>query len=225
MGSQRKALYRLLRVLAAAAWLAIIIFAFLHRKEFTIERVLSYSPENPLFAVLVLMLLFALKSLSVFFYSGILYAASGVLFPIPAAVAVNVCGTLVMSLISYSLARGLGAAYADELRAKYPKLREFDEMRSKNNFAFVVVLRCINIVNFDIGSIYCGAARLPLAPFLLGSMLGKAVDIIMYSTLGTSLLNRDPVPFLAALAADLSIAAAVAYHAKKHNFKEKKQNE
>lgn len=225
MGAHRKTLLRLLRILAVAAWVGVILYAVLHRSEFTLEEVLSYTPENRLLAFGVLMLLFVLKSLTVVFYSGVLYGASGVLFPLPTAIAVNICGTLVMALVSYFLARGLGASRADELREKYPALRSFERARSRNHFAFVVILRCVNVVNFDVGSMYCGAARLPLAPFLAGSILGKIVDIILLSIMGASLEERSAAPFLIALALDLAIALAVALWSKKQHVKESEPHE
>lgn len=225
MESHRETLHRLLRILAAAAWAGVILYAVLHRDEFTLEDVLSYTPKNPLLAFGALMLLFVLKSLTVVFYSGVLYGASGVLFPLPAAIAVNICGTLVMALVSYFLARGLGARRADELREKYPKLRSFEKSRSRNNFAFVVVLRCVNIVNFDVGSMYCGAVRLPLVPFLAGSILGKITDIILLSILGASLEERSAAPFLIALIIDLAIALVITLWSKKQNAKEPNHHE
>ena len=209
-----------LRIFAIAAWAGIILAAFLHRDDFTLDGILSYTPESPLLAFAALMGLFALKSLTVVFYAGALYAAGGVLFPLPVAILVNLCGTLVMALIPYFLARRLGAARADELRQKYPKLREFERIRSRNSFAFVVVLRCINIINFDVGSMYCGAARLPLRAFLTGSLVGKLVDLVMWSVMGATLDDRNPVPFLIALVIDLTIALTVVLWSKKQNQKE-----
>lgn len=209
-----------LRILAIAAWTGIILFALLHRRDFTLDGILSYTPESPPLAFAVLMALFALKSLTVVFYAGALYAAGGVLFPLPVAIAAGLCGTLVMALIPYFLARRLGAARADELRAKYPKLGEFERIRSRNGFAFVVVLRCVNVINFDIGSMYCGAVRQALPTFLAGSLVGKLVDIVMWSVMGATLDERDPVPFLIALAIDLTIALAVVLWVKKQNKEE-----
>lgn len=220
MEPHRKTTQRALRVFAALAWAAIILCAVLHRKEFTLEAVLHYTPESPPLAFCVLMLLFALKSLSVVFYAGILYAAGGVLFPLPGAIAAGVCGTLIMAAIPYCFARSVGAEHADEVREKHPKLKELERIRSRNPFAFVVVLRCVNIVNFDVGSAYCGAVRLAPAPFLAGSLLGKLADIVMWSLIGATIENRDPVPFLIALAVDLCIAAVVVLRTKKQSQRE-----
>lgn len=209
MKSERSVLPLLLRILAALVWAGLILFAVLHRQEFTPERILSYTPRRPLLAAAALLLFFALKSLTVVFYSGVLYAAGGLLFPLPAALAVNACGTLVMALLPYCLARGLGARRAESLRAKYPGLVRLERMRNRNSFAFVVALRCINIVNFDVGSMYCGAVRLALPPFLTGSLLGKAVDIVLITIMGANLGGPRSAPFLIALGLDLCIALAV----------------
>lgn len=217
MESHHETLHKVLRIFAALVWACLIVYALIHRADFTLENILGYTPDSPLLAALVLMLFFALKSLTVFFYSGVIYIASGVLFPAPAAILVNLCGTLVMALIPYTLARGFNLHRADELREKYPKIKEFDAMRDRNPFAFTVVLRCINIVNFDIGSMYCGVVHLPPVPFLLGSLLGKLTDIVMLSIMGTSLQDRNAVPFLIALAIDLAIAFAITLWSKKHN--------
>ena len=219
METRRNTLYRVLRAGASLAWLGIIVLAFLHRREFTLDAILSYTPESPLLAFFALMLLFALKSLTVVFYAGFLYAAGAVLFPLPIALLVNLCGTLVMASIPYLLARGVGAVRADELRRKYPKLKRFELIRSRNPFAFVVVLRCVNVINFDVGSMYCGATRAPLPAFLAASLVGKAADIAVWSIMGASLDRRNPVPFLIALAFDLTIASAVVFWVKKQEKK------
>ena len=67
----------------------ILTVCLVNRDRFSVDGVLHYSPRNPLTAVLFMLFLFALKSLSVFIFSGILFAASGILFPLPAAIAVS----------------------------------------------------------------------------------------------------------------------------------------
>ncbi len=202
-------LQRTLRILAAAAWAGIVLWAVLHRQEFTLERILHATPENPPLAFAALMALFALKSLTVVFYTGLLYAAAGVLFPLPAAILVSLCGTLVAAAIPYLLAGRIGARRADELRARYPKLQAFERIRSRSPLAFAVVLRCVNVINFDVGSMYCGAVRMAPAPFLLGSLLGKLTDAVLWTAAGTTLSDPSPVPFAAAYVLDLLIALGV----------------
>ena len=86
MDRSHDTLSKVLRIFGIAAWAGIMLFAVLHRGDFTLDGILSYTPENPLLAFAVLMALFALKSLTVVFYAGALYAAGGVLFPLPIAI-------------------------------------------------------------------------------------------------------------------------------------------
>lgn len=86
-------------------WLAIVGACVLKRDAFTLEGILSYTPRQPLLAALLLLALFAVKSLSVFLYSGFLFAASGILFPLPAAIAVNLAGAAVMVSLPYWLGK------------------------------------------------------------------------------------------------------------------------
>lgn len=60
-------------------WVAIIVVCLVNQKDFTLERILNYAPSQPLLAALVMLVLFAVKSLSIFLYSGFLYAANGIL--------------------------------------------------------------------------------------------------------------------------------------------------
>ena len=50
----------------------ILTVCLVNRDRFSVDGVLHYSPRNPLPAVLFMLFLFALKSLSVFIFSGIL---------------------------------------------------------------------------------------------------------------------------------------------------------
>ena len=96
---------RLAKCLLTLIWLAIIAVCLLHKDEFTLEGILSYTPRQPVLAAAMLWALFAVKSLSIFLYSGLLYAASGILFPLPVAIAVNIAGTAVMVSIPYWLGK------------------------------------------------------------------------------------------------------------------------
>lgn len=103
--SPKRRQLRLARCLLGAVWLVIIVLCLLHREDFTLEGILTYSPRHPALAAALLLALFAVKSLSIFLYSGLLYAASGVLFSLPAAIAVNLAGTAVMVSLPFWLGK------------------------------------------------------------------------------------------------------------------------
>lgn len=182
-------------ILCLLLWGAVIVFALLHRNELTPEGIANAAPEQPVLAALALLALFALKSLTVVLYSGLLYAASGLLFPLPAAIPLNLCGTLIMASVPYWLGRRAGAESAVRIREKYPKLRFVERLRSGNDFAFALLLRSVKVMNFDLGSTYMGAVRLRYGPYLLGSALGMLPAIVLYPIIGSDLANFFSAPF------------------------------
>ena len=123
------------QIIALIIWAGIVLYALLHRDEITLETVLNYTPDKPFLASLVMLGLFALKSISLVIYSGLLYAASGIVFPLPLAILVNILGTIVMVAVHYVPAHRIGAARAGELYEKYPRLKSIKEFRGENDLA------------------------------------------------------------------------------------------
>lgn len=150
--------------------------------------------------------------------------ASGSLFPIPLAILVNICGTVVMASVHFFPARRIGAVRVGELREKYPKLKAVEDFRGKNDFAFSLLLRAMQVVNFDIGSMYMGAAGLRTLPFLLGSAAGKMTDIILFPIMGASIGDARFAPFWITVAVDLLIALLTFLWVKQKSRKSKESS-
>ena len=149
---------RLAKCLLALIWLAIIIVCLLHKDEFTLEGILTYTPQQPILAALLLLLLFAIKSLSIFLYSGLLYAASGILFPLPVAILVNLAGTAIMVSIPYYLGKKLGNQAVRYILHRWPKSAMLHNLRSSSDFFFVLIVRLLGILSADVVSAYMACA-------------------------------------------------------------------
>lgn len=137
-------------------WSVLIIFCAIHRNEMTPEAIAASVSGNPWLAAAVLLAMFALKSVSVFFYAGILYAASGILFPLPIAVLVNLCGTAIMTTLPYCIGRRLGANAVQTVVNKFPKVAILREMRGENDFWFSFLSRANGVLPSDVVSFYMG---------------------------------------------------------------------
>ncbi len=116
-------LSRVSKGVGIAFWAVLMIVCILHREDFTVAGILNYSPENKLGAAGILLLCFGIKSLTVFLYSGILYAACGIMFPLPWALLVSTLGTIVMATIPYCIGRNSGSNAVEKLTAEHPKLQ------------------------------------------------------------------------------------------------------
>lgn len=202
---RRPAWFIALQALLILLELALVVFVFLHRSEITVERVVSYTPAEPLLAVLLILALFAFKSLAVVVYAGVIYAATGILFPLPLAILVNLLGTAVMSLIPYWFGRRAGADWMDRLRLRHPKLQAVEELRRGNGFALTLLLRVMDVLPYDIISAYLGAARIPFGPYMLGCLLGKLVTCVAFPVMGMN-INRPGSPeFLTAFGLEVGL--------------------
>ena len=165
----------------------------------TPEAIAASVSGNPWLAAAVLLAMFALKSVSVFFYAGILYAASGILFPLPIAVLVNLCGTAIMTTLPYCIGRRLGANAVQTVVNKFPKVAILREMRGENDFWFSFLSRANGVLPSDVVSFYMGAIRLRLPQYLAGCMLGMLPTNLTFPLMGMNIRQPGSAEFLTAL--------------------------
>lgn len=195
------------KILLLCVWLVILAVCFVNRDRFSVDGVLQYSPRSPLLAAGFMLLLFALKSLSVFIFSGILFAASGVLFPLPAAVALNVLGAAVMVSLPYWLGRRLGKDAVNRVLEKYPKAEALRQMRTGRELALSFITRAINILPSDILSLYMGATGINYPKYLAGSLLGMLLSLITFPIMGMNITEPTSPWFWASIIIQVLVSA------------------
>lgn len=208
------------KVILLCVWLAILAVCFVNRDRFSVDGVLRYSPQNPLLAAVFMLLLFALKSLSVFIFSGILFAANGILFPLPAAIALNVLGAAVMVSLPYWLGRRLGKDAVDSVLEKYPKAEALRRMRTGRELSLSFITRAINILPSDILSLYMGATGINYPKYLAGSILGMLLSLITFPIMGMNITEPTSPWFWASIVIQVLVSAVFiggywAYYRKK----------
>ena len=185
-----------------AAWCLIGFIIYKTNGNLTVEQLVNYRPKNPFLAVLVMLGLFLLKSVDFIMYSGVLYAASGVMFPLPAALALNIVGAAIMVTPVYFIGRALGAPVLEELKKKYPKLNDFVSRPLGGELVLSLLLRSVGL-SLHVGSLYLGAAQVRFDRYLLGSVLGLLPVIIPDTVMGTSIHDPSSPAFVIALAAKI----------------------
>lgn len=195
------------KVCLVLIWAGIILICFLNRDKITAEYIALYAPENMLLAAVAMIALFALKSLSVVIYSGLLYVASGILFPLPIAVMVNVCGSAVMVSLPYFIGRKTGQDTVENILRKYPKAQNLHQLRSGNDFMFTFLVRVIGRLPSDVVSLYMGAVGVGYRQYLLGSLLGMLPHLITFPVMGTCITDPGSPAFLISLCAELVLIA------------------
>ncbi len=188
-----------LRLFMLLMWGCVLLFAWAHRDRVVLEPGLQVIPRSLVLALLFMAGLFVLKSLSMVIHSGLIYALSGILFPLPLAVAVNLLGTGLMASLSYGLGKRLGGGGIRHFVQTHRNAAVLGRLLRDNSFVFTLLTRLINLLPFDIVSAFLGATDTPLGPYLLGSVTGMAASCVLFPLMGAGLSTPLSPRFLVPL--------------------------
>lgn len=214
---------RLISFLKALPLIICIIFIVLFLafgNDITVQTVLSYTPKSPFAATIVILLLYALKSVSFVFPIVVLQIAAGHLFHTPAALLVNFMGRAVTLSIPYWIGRLSGSDLIDNLQKKYPKLKELCNRQGQNPVFISFLLRTFCFLPGDAVSLYLGATKIPFPHYLTGGVLGTALGVVLATILGSSITEPGSPAFWlsASLMAFMAIISVIVYL---HNSRKK----
>lgn len=106
------------------------------------------------------------------FVSTVLSATSGLLFgAIPGALYTIIIAT-VSALVPFTIARRLGREWV-ESKLKGKRLDEvYEQSSGSNGFAFVLLMRLIPVIPWEIQNYIAGLTKVPVPTFLLATMIG-----------------------------------------------------
>lgn len=206
---------KVMRFLPIVACLIFTIIAVWKRDELSVQNISRLVTENVALSALILLLLYALKSLSVAFPIAVLEVVAGIVFPLPIALLLNLIGIVIVLTIPYHIGRLSGHDLADQIIGRNKWLERISEYQSKNAFFVSFLLRVIAILPGDIVSMYLGASGIRFPQFLTGCLLGALPRMIAYTIAGDSIMTpNSPAFFISVLLSVLLavISFAVHYH-------------
>ncbi len=203
----KNTLLTILRFVPLAVCAVFMCMYLFSGEEITAESLMNFAPEKPLFAAIFLVLLYAFKSLTVFFPIIVLNVLGGFLFEPDHALIINSIGVLVELTIPYWIGRASGTNFADKLCQKHPKLGELVGESSGNNFFMSFFLRVISCLPGDAISMYFGARKVPFWTYLWGSFLGTIPGTIAATLLGMSITDPSSPMFWVSIIFTVVISA------------------
>lgn len=192
------------RIVAVLSWLALIVISYLYKDRISVDDIFRYTPSNSFLAATVLLFFFALKSMSMVIYVGLLYAAAGIMFPLHQAIIVNLLGTAIMVTVPYYIGRKGGAEFIGRIIKKYPKMAILKEVRKGSDFWFSFIIRLVGMFPSDIISMYMGSIELRFWPYLWSCLLGFLPPVITFSVMGMSLADIHSPNFKIALGVEIA---------------------
>lgn len=196
----------IIRVLIVVLIVGAAVWYFASGREFSIDAILSYTPSNHFLAAGFLIALYAVKSIAFFLPLMAIQVAVGLYFPTLAALLVNFIGISVEIMIPYLLGRKLGFGSADKLFAKFPKMR--DLLSGKSGRWYVAyILRAVNMLPFDLVSMYLGSVKYPVGVYFTGSLVGATFGVLAATFIGRTLTDPTSPAFIISCVASCLIAA------------------
>lgn len=221
MDSGKKGKKRWVKIIPILAMIICIAAFLLVGRSLTQQDLVGWLPQNRVLAALAIIALYAVKSLTVFFPLLTLYLLSGVIFPLPIAILVNVLGLTACDTLPYLIGKSLGNEFLKRIRAKYPKLEALETLHRKGAFPFAALARSAGMLPGDIVSVYFGCVHLNYPAYLTGSILGLAPAMATATIFGSQIGNPGtPGLWLAAITG--GAIAVLSFLACKHTLSKEK---
>lgn len=196
--------FEVARTVVILMWILLIIISYLYKDQISVDDIFHYTPSNSFLAATVLLFFFALKSMSMVIYVGLLYAAAGIMFPLHWAILVNTLGTAIMVTIPYFIGKSGGAEFIERTIRKYPKMAMIKEIRKGSDFWFSFIVRLVGMFPSDIISLYMGSIEVRFWPYLWSCILGFLPPVITFSVMGMSLADIHSPNFKIALGVEIA---------------------
>lgn len=153
------------------------------------ENIVKLVSSNPIIAVFEFVVLYLLKGISMVFPSAILNIAAGMVFEFPFSALVSGLGIFVEYISLYVVGRFLGKDIVEEFKQKYLIVNKIDSIQNHNSFFTSFIIRIMGVVSYDMASIYLGASGVEFGGFIMGSMCGAALNIIIDGLVGKYIFN------------------------------------
>ena len=179
--------------------IAVAVLLLHDRNPITAEQLMDWQPENLFVAAVLLLLLFAVKSMLVFVPILIPQILVGHLYPGCAAFGLNLLGLVVVMSVPHAIGRRLGGEKLTKVLQRYPKLEGILKLQQENALALSFMLRACAVPPADIVTMYLGATGMPLHINVLGGVLGALPAMVMTTFLGANIQDPSSPAFWQAL--------------------------
>lgn len=218
---KNKKIISVLKTLPLMVCMILIVLFLASGNDITVQTVLNYTPESPIAAAIVILLLYALKSVSFVFPIAVLQIAAGHLFQTPVALLINFFGRAITLSIPYWIGRFSGSDMINSLQGKYPKIKEISDKQGQNPVFISFLLRTFCFLPGDAVSLYLGATRIPFPYYLMGGVMGTTLGVVLATILGSSITEPGSPAFWlsASLMASIAIISVIFYLRNRKNAK------
>lgn len=183
------------RRIATVVLIVAIVLSLPYVFRLTPEDIARLTPEALLGATAVMLVIYVLKTVTVFLPQIVLYFAAGIIFPPIWALLVTTAGIVIELVIGYYIGRYLGQEKVVRRAEASSKGRMLLAFSREKSLLSAFLPRFVPTPT-DLGSMLFGALEMPLGPYMSGSLLGLVPRMIPAVLIGSSLSDPSEPMFL-----------------------------
>lgn len=201
---RNKFILKLMKVLGivsfiAAAWLLLIVF-LMQIETFRVKYdqylvILEdfenkvYALQNKWFIIIVIFLLYLLRSLSMMYPYTILYIISAMVFPPVQSFLINMIGMTFTFAFRYYTGIQMGEGYLNRVLKRYPMINSVFEVEGRKSPLVLFALRIVPFFPINTLSQLYGTIEYPFGKYMLLSVLAMLPRLIPYSFIGNNVYD------------------------------------
>ncbi len=182
--------------------------------DLSFEDVYNFIMNNRTEALIIILLLYAVKSVTVIIYYSLLVALTGYIFDLPTALLVNSAGTLICLTISYTMGYFTKNEALLKKLDKYPKIKKYFNKCEENSFLVCYILHALGLSTEILGIVF-GFLKMPYVKYAVSSFIAVAPGMICVTIFGRELDFTSPAFWIAVAVEITVIATAYLYSNKK----------
>ena len=182
--------------------------------DLSCEDVYNFIMNNRTEALIIILLLYTIKSVTVIIYYSLLVALTGYIFDLPTALIVNSAGTLICLTISYIMGYFTKNDALVKKIDKYPKIKKYFNKCEENSFLVCYILHALGLSTEILGIIF-GFLKMPYIKYVVSSFIAVAPGLICVTIFGKELDFTSPAFWIAVAVEITVIVTAYLYSNKK----------
>ena len=177
---KRSPLPKSLKIFPPIITVLMVLLAVFIASKMSLEGLISYTPNNAVLAAVLIVALFAMKSLSIIFPLSALYIVSAFWFSPSAAILICYIGLVASISLPYWIGKAFGTNLIDWLIKKYPKLQSLQNLGISNQVMLSYILRIVSVLPGDLCSLFLGACSTNYKRYVIGSLLGLSPMMLLH---------------------------------------------
>ena len=185
----------LMLILRCAVAVALFVTAVVNYERLTkIDmRALVEGSGSTVAAIVVIIGIFAIKSVLFIIPASMIYISVGMAFPIAGAIAINFAGIALEVTVTYLLGRFLGGEYVEK-RLKGSKAGDkVLALGDGKKLSALFLVRLLPVFPIDFVSLFLGATKMSYWKYMLISLGGIMPRVILFTILGDGIYDYIPM--------------------------------